>query len=214
MMGGMSGGCAVYFLLFLFLLTVIATNTECQGNREVSASRCIPGLLPLLLSLICHRRHRHCFSLFPLPSPLPLLCPLPSPSLPPPFLPLDLLVDCLMAPHHCCCHYWLCCRHCPRPHQCHCYPQPPSPPPPPPPPLPPLPTTAAVATATVVLATATVLDTALSTVLATNLATTLATALPNAAITTTALALATATAPPATFHAESAAGVLLIACRD
>jgi hypothetical protein len=48
----------------------------------------------------------------------------------------------------------------------------------------------------------------------TNCATTLATALPNAATTTTALALATATAPPATFHAESAAGVLPIACQD
>jgi hypothetical protein len=131
------------------------------------------------------------FSSFLLPSPLPLLCPLPSPSPPSLFLLLDLLVYCFMPPRHCCHCYWLCRRHCSCPHQCHCYPQPPSSPPPPPPPLPPLPTTAAVTTATVMLATATVLNTAHSTALATTLATTL----PNAATTTTALALAIATAP-------------------
>jgi hypothetical protein len=97
-MGGTGGGCAVYFLLFLFLLTVIATDTECQGDGEVSASRCILGLLSLSLSLIRRCRRRHCFCLFPLPSPSPSLCPLPSPSPPSSFLPLDLLVDCCMAP--------------------------------------------------------------------------------------------------------------------
>jgi hypothetical protein len=50
-MCGTGGGCAVYFLLFLFFITIIATNTECQGNREVSSLKIHPGLIVLVAVL-------------------------------------------------------------------------------------------------------------------------------------------------------------------
>jgi hypothetical protein len=87
-------------LCSVFCVIPISSHHHCKG--EVSESRCIPGLLSLLLSLI--RRHCcwRCFCLFLLPSPLPSLSLLPSPLPPPSFLLLDLLVDCCMAHrHHC-----------------------------------------------------------------------------------------------------------------
>ncbi len=50
-MGWTGGGCAVYFWLFLFFLTVIATDTECQGNGEVSSLEVHPGLVVLVAVL-------------------------------------------------------------------------------------------------------------------------------------------------------------------
>ncbi len=50
-MGWTGGGCAVYFMLFLFYLTVITTDTECQGNGEVSCLKVHPGLVVLVAVL-------------------------------------------------------------------------------------------------------------------------------------------------------------------
>ncbi len=50
-MGWMGIGCAVYFLLFQFFLTVIATDTECQGNGEVSSLEVHPGIVVLVAVL-------------------------------------------------------------------------------------------------------------------------------------------------------------------
>jgi hypothetical protein len=50
-MSGTGGGCAVNFLSFLFFLTVIATDTECQGNGEVSSLEVHPGLVVLVAVL-------------------------------------------------------------------------------------------------------------------------------------------------------------------
>ncbi len=50
-MGGKGGGCAVCFLLLLFFLTVIATDTECQDNGEVSSLKVHPGLVVLVTVL-------------------------------------------------------------------------------------------------------------------------------------------------------------------
>ncbi len=44
-MGWMGIGCAVYVFLFEFFLTVIATDTECQGNGEVFRLEVHPGLV-------------------------------------------------------------------------------------------------------------------------------------------------------------------------
>ncbi len=41
----------MYFLLFLCSLTDIATNTECQGNGEVSSLEVHPGLVVLVAVL-------------------------------------------------------------------------------------------------------------------------------------------------------------------